>query len=337
MWWIWFPYVACLVLVVYVSNKLATYVDALDKKTKLTGAFLGGVLLAGITSIPELVTSITAALMNQPEMTLGNILGSDIFDIAIIGLLMIIFASKIRGKGLTKGNIFICAFTLIVAVAIMLVSVLNIRLVIPGINVNILTPMILVLYFVALYVTQGDEKEEKPEEDGEKSVAIQKVESYSVKKILGLFTVCAVVLVGVSIAMTFMVDAIANEYNLGKGIAGALFLGIATSLPEIVSTFSLVKLGNFDAGYGNIIGSCFFNFLVIAIADIFYFKDTVFLTDAQSIILGACLSVACATLLVFSLIRKSKQKISNSMPIQITSGAIITLSYLAFLILSALI
>ena len=45
---------------VYFSMKCADYVDLLDKKTNMSGAFIGGVILAAITSLPELVTSITA-------------------------------------------------------------------------------------------------------------------------------------------------------------------------------------------------------------------------------------------------------------------------------------
>ena len=47
---------------VFLSDKLGNYIDLLDKKTKISGAFLGGVLLAAVTSLPELFTSISATL-----------------------------------------------------------------------------------------------------------------------------------------------------------------------------------------------------------------------------------------------------------------------------------
>ncbi len=353
MWWIWFPYVISLALVVYVSNKLGEYVDAMDKKTKLSGAFLGGVLLAAVTSLPELVTSITAAIMGEPEMTLGNILGSNVFDIAIIGFLMILFCKRVSGKTISRGNVVICAATLVVSVLILLCAIFGWKIVIPGININILTPIILVLYFVALLFTREKPSEtariegvEQVAEQGKKeaasseqpaateSAAANKAMALPLKSIVLRFVLLAVVLVGVSIAMTFMVDIIAEMYGLQRGLAGALFLGIATSLPEIVSTFSLVRLGNFDAGYGNIIGSCLFNFGVIAIADIFYFAGTVFLTDLSSLILAACLTASAVLLLVFTFIRNSKLKVKNSLTIQILLGALILASYITFLVLS---
>lgn len=357
MWWIWFPYVASLVLVVFVSNKLGEYVDAMDKKTKLSGAFLGGVLLAAVTSLPELVTSITAAIMGQPEMVLGNILGSNVFDVAIIGFLMILFCKRVAFKKISRGNVVICIATLVISLLIMICAVFGWSVVIPGINVNMITPIIFVLYFVALFFTRQKSNEAKVTESNESKSVSKKsqktsdtssvVENVSVeddsqnkamalplKQIIIRFTLLAVLLVGVSIAMTFMVDKIAEMYDLQRGLAGALFLGIATSLPEIVSTFSLVKLGNFDAGYGNIIGSCLFNFGVIALSDIFYFAGTVFLTDASSVILSACLVAAVAFLLMFTVIRNSNWKIRSSLVVQITTGVLILANYVMFLVLS---
>ncbi len=357
MWWIWFPYVASLVLVVFISNKLGEYVDAMDKKTKLSGAFLGGVLLAAVTSLPELVTSITAAIIGQPEMVLGNILGSNVFDVAIIGFLMILFCKRVSRKKISRGNVVICAVTLVISAMIMFFAVFGWQVVIPGINVNMLTPIIFVLYFVALLFTR--EKGDKSSETGSESskpdnknvqeadvVSTQtqnisstgepenKAMALPLKQIILRFTILALILIGVSVAMTFMVDKIADMYGLGKGLAGALFLGIATSLPEIVSTFSLVRLGNFDAGYGSIIGSCLFNFGVIALADIFYFAGTVFLTDISSIILSACLVASVVFLLAFTVIRNSNWKIRYSLTIQILIGVLILASYVTFLVLS---
>ena len=48
---------------VFLSNKLGQYIDLLDKKTKVSGAFLGGVLLAAVTSLPELFTSFSSIIL----------------------------------------------------------------------------------------------------------------------------------------------------------------------------------------------------------------------------------------------------------------------------------
>ena len=57
MWWIYPLYILDLALMVYLSFTLGNIVDMLDKKTKISGAFIGGVLLAAVTSLPELFTA----------------------------------------------------------------------------------------------------------------------------------------------------------------------------------------------------------------------------------------------------------------------------------------
>ena len=83
-------YLILAVIVMGFSIQLSNYVDIIDKRTSISGAFIGGVILAAITSLPELFTSISAtALLGQPELVIGNILGSDIFNTAVLALSLI--------------------------------------------------------------------------------------------------------------------------------------------------------------------------------------------------------------------------------------------------------
>ena len=145
--------------------------------------------------------------------------------------------------------------------------------------------------------------------------------------------ICAIVLIGVSIAITFTSNIIANEYGLGKGLAGALFLGVATSLPEIISSFTLAKLGNYNAAYGNIIGSCLFNFMVLGITDIFYFAGTVFVTNMVSFYAVLCMFVAMIAMFL-SYKFKKPQKQLNSVALSLCAS-IILISYVVFLVVLA--
>ena len=69
-------YFVAAAVVVYAANKSGIYVDELDKKTNAGGAVLGGVLLAAVTSIPELITSLSSTiLLNEPGYAFGNVFG----------------------------------------------------------------------------------------------------------------------------------------------------------------------------------------------------------------------------------------------------------------------
>lgn len=60
MFWIYPVYIALAIAIIFLSYLLGNYVDALDKKTKISGAFIGGILLAAVTSLPEFFTSFSS-------------------------------------------------------------------------------------------------------------------------------------------------------------------------------------------------------------------------------------------------------------------------------------
>ena len=77
--------------VVWFSVKASDYVDLLDKKTNLSGAFIGGILLSAVTSLPELFTSISSTVfLDAPSLCIGNILGSDLFNVAALSVVILI-------------------------------------------------------------------------------------------------------------------------------------------------------------------------------------------------------------------------------------------------------
>ena len=88
-------YLILAAIVMGFSILLSNYVDIIDKRTSISGAFIGGVVLAAITSLPELFTSVSATLLlGQPELVIGNILGSDIFNTAVLALLFLAFPKR---------------------------------------------------------------------------------------------------------------------------------------------------------------------------------------------------------------------------------------------------
>ena len=98
---IYLEYLAAAVIVVILSIKASDYIDLLDKNTKLSGAFLGGIMLSAVTSLPELFTSISATvLLDRPGLCMGNILGSDLFNLGALAFFILLFS-----KGFAKGKV----------------------------------------------------------------------------------------------------------------------------------------------------------------------------------------------------------------------------------------
>lgn len=259
-------YIVVASLVVFCSIKASKYIDLLDKTTKLSGAFLGGVLLSAVTSLPELFTSISAvSLLGKPSLCIGNILGSDLFNTTVLSLAALFCIKHFSKARISKGNILVTVFVLLIYIALLLnmFNILNFEIA----TVNIVSIAVVLLYAFGVRYLASDNSGSSKEDEEVK---------LSTKQIVVRFTLSSVAIVILSILMTYITDDLATKYNIGAGLAGAIFLGVATSLPEVSSTIALIRMRNFNIAVGNIVGSNLFNFLILCVADILCFSQSVY-------------------------------------------------------------
>ena len=89
---IWVEFFICAVLIIGVSTLLSRYGDVLAEKTGLGRAWVGAILLASVTSLPEMVSGISAvAWLNVPNLAIGAILGSCLFNLALIAIMDVVY------------------------------------------------------------------------------------------------------------------------------------------------------------------------------------------------------------------------------------------------------
>lgn len=269
----------------------------IDRSTRLSGAFLGGVLLSAITSLPELFTSISATvLIDNPSLCIGNILGSNLFNFGMLAVVILFFLSSFSRASLAVSHRYVMLFLMMMYLA----TALNWKVMgddniifggeNPWFYVSITSVIVLVLYTLSVRFLAGDNGS-GDEEVGDDEVAL------SLRAIVVRFVLASIGIIVASIILTYVTDDIATELNLGSGLAGALFLGVATSLPEVTSTISLFRMRNFDIAFGNIAGSNVFNFFVLAIADILYSGGSVYHFDDEKVIYLTVFGMASSALI----------------------------------------
>ena len=319
-------------LVVFFSKKLSTFVDLLDKKTTLSGALLGGILLAAVTSLPELFTSLTATiLVHNNNLVLGDILGSNLFNITLFTIIYCFFFKKMLSAKVSKSHVMVMIIVgILYAVVAIAGYVFDLNNLLWG-WFNPMSILIVIVYAISVWKTPKEEINEEEIED-------EKESQLTVKQIVVLFIVFALLLIGASVGITYLADWVINVYGLGATFGGALFLGVATSLPELTATINLSKRGNINAAYGNIIGSCCFNFIILSFADLLSFNCPSHLyTFGQSAFLLLILGGGSILILFISLILKLYCKLKDCPLHRIYyyfAGAIFLVNYIAFLILS---
>lgn len=315
--------VACVVLF---SIRLSHYVNLLDQKTTLASAFIGGVMLAAVTSLPELMTSITSvAAVGKPELVIGNILGSDLFNAAVLGVVFLLYFKQLRSTVRVSASHRVTGGCVIVVYAMLLVSLLT-KSSLFFYGVSLLSIAILALYIWSVRKMSNDENTaDKAKED---------TNPLTVKQVALRFAFYSVLLVAASIGITYASDYLAVQVGLGTTVAGALLLGIATSLPELISCFVLARLGNFNAVVGNIVGSNLFNFAILTISDVVYWNRELYIFDAQGallITLGLASSVGVMALV--QLLVSAEKKRLRTIP-TVAASALPVACYIVFVALS---
>ena len=330
IWWV-LIYAVLASLVVFLSIKLSDYVDLLDKKTKVSGALLGGILLAGVTSLPELFTSLTGTLIvGDNKLVLGNIMGSDFFDIMIFGVVYFLFFKKFTQGKVGKQHYLTCFFTGLMLIAVTIAAFVFSK---NGWLLGYFNPMSLVIiaiYVLSVVLTPKTEEKEEQEEEVKCK--------WSVKQIWILLAVFSVFLIGASIGVTMVTEEIVQGYNIGHTFGGSLFLGVATSLPEVTATISQKKKKNFDAAYGDILGSCVFNIIILAAADAISFRasSSIYTINNDSFMLMIGTGF-CLLLTVISLLFIRSKYFKNNVKSRIflySVGALLIASYLLYLVFS---
>lgn len=288
-------YLIVAAIVTFMSIKASEYVDMLDKTTSLSGAFLGGILLSAVTSLPELFTSISSTLMlDQPGLCIGNILGSNLFNYAMLSFFILTAVAKFAKCNLSKIHLLV-ALSVVSMGGLILCNKYGFLSFDIG-NVSVTSILIILLYVATVYIMYRMGGTSESDDDGEPV-------TLSRKQILTRFTIVSVGIVVFSVILTYITDELSVRLNLGKTVAGALFLGVATSLPETASTFTLFKIKNYDIAVGNIVGSCLFNFTILSVADFFYRGGGIYtIADPSTmnlIIFASVASILAAVLLKF--------------------------------------
>lgn len=294
-------------VVIFATSRLSYFIDELDKKTHISGALIGGVLLATVTSMPEFITSITSTItLNQPGLAFGNVFGSNIFNIVILAIADLIFMKHMffnKVKTQRKTNAFVILMYIIFMIPMILSQFTKVDYdtfsVAMVLSFNVISLIIVVIYFLSIKAMNEDETEQSEE-----------VSKLSYKYIAGMFVLWALVVIGASYFVTIVVNNLRLDMNLDASFAGAIFLGVATSLPELTAVITLTKLKNYEAALGNIVGSNIFNMTILSVVDLINVKEDIFMTlvnDAdlrKNISLLLILGLINSIILMLALLRK---------------------------------
>jgi cation:H+ antiporter len=268
---LWLQFIVCTALIVVSGSRLSKYGDIIAEKTGLGKTRIGVVLLAATTSLPELITGLSAVtLFDVPDIAVGNVLGACMINLLMIAVLDMlsgpapVSARAHSGQTLTAG----LGIVLLGAVAFGLFTAEYI----PSIGwVGSYSPVFLGVYLVGMRVVFLYEKKRITEFVAE---VVEELHYRNIPKYraLILYGVNALVLIAVATYLPGLGERIAEQTGLGESFVGTIFIALSTTLPELVVSVAALRVGAVDMAFGNIFGSNLFNVAVLALDDFFYVK-----------------------------------------------------------------
>ncbi|WP_291987371.1 hypothetical protein [Luteitalea sp.] len=266
MTWLLFAGAACVIVVAGVQ--LARYGDAIGEKSGLGRSWIGAVLLAATTSLPELFTGFGAtALTPLPDIAVGDVLGSCMFNLLILSLMDAIQPDRIsarahQGHALAIG----CGLALMAIAALGLAAARHW----PVVGwVGLYSPLLIALYAMAMRVMFTHDRQRRAA-CGQLEPANPANARLSLRSALVRYGVAALFVVGTALYLPVLGAGLARETGLGQAFVGSLFMAITTSLPEVVVSVAAVRMGALSLGISNILGSNLFNLLVLGLNDVAY-------------------------------------------------------------------
>jgi cation:H+ antiporter len=276
---IWLQFAATALVIVLAGTRLARYGDVLGEKTGLGRSWIGAVLLATTTSLPELFTGFGAtALALLPDIAVGDVLGSCMFNLLILTLMDALHPEPISTRAHQS-------HALSIGFGLLLIGVAGTGLVagrrLPEIAwIGLYSPVLIAIYLVAMRVLFAHERQRRARETREVAEELQYGET-TLRSAIIHYSLAAIAVVAAALWLPRLGAELARQTGLGEAFVGSLFVAITTSLPEIVVSVAAVRMGAVDLGIANVLGSNLFNLLILALDDVFYRRGPL-MADAGS-------------------------------------------------------
>ena len=244
-------------LILVGANALTDGASAVAKRFGISDLVIGLTIVAMGTSAPELVVSVTAALNGSAELALGNVVGSNIFNIlAIVGCTAMVMPISV-GKGLMSKELPLVILSSLVMWAVASDTLLD------GEAANVVSRIdgILLLAFFAIFMryTFSIAKADSPDTEEIKPMPMWKAALWIIGGLAGLI-----------FGGRYFVDGasgIARSLGVSESVIGLTLVAAGTSLPELATSVVAALKKNPGIAIGNVIGSCLFNvFFIIGTA-----------------------------------------------------------------------
>ncbi len=299
-----FWFITCGALIFFAGKKLSYYGDLLSEITWLGKAWIWLILMASVTSLPELMVGISAsAIVQSADLAAGDILGSCLFNLGILAV-MDAFLPKDRPLLANASQSHVLA----AALGLILVSCVGVWLFLSADynfgGIWVISLLFMLIYFGSMRLIYQYTRKEQSENIQEEI----KEHKFTLRQVIIRYIGFASIIIWAALFLPHFAEKIALMTGLGQSFVGTIFIAISTSLPEIAVSLAAIRMGSIDMSVGNLLWSNIFNVFILFIDDIFYTKWH-FLSDVKDANIITVFGIAImSAIVIIWLTYKSKLK-----------------------------
>jgi len=263
---VWLEFLFTAVLITLAAMQLAKSGDVIAVRTRAGGMFIGIVLLAGATSLPELLTTISSVFQGVPNLAAGNLLGSNMLNMFLLAVLdMVNYKHRILRKAALKHALSGSLATFMIA-AVVFFILADVDVQVGWVGMDSLA--LILIYLVAVSLLRGQSR-------ASTALAVEQEipqGTPSLRKGVIGFALAALALIVITPWMVNASSRIAEITGLGTTFIGTTLVALVTSLPELVTTLTAARIGADDMAIGNLFGSNLFNMFALGFTDLFFLQ-----------------------------------------------------------------
>lgn len=335
------------VVVWLAGTRLSGYAEEISDRTGVGAAFIGALMLGGITSLPEVATTVTASLIGNAPLAVNNLFGGVAMQVAILAVADAVVKRSPLSVATAQPVVLLQGTLLVLVLG---VAVAGIALGEPaGLPVGLWTAAIFLLAVLGFYLIQryegrgrwqavtdgghrrtvvrvrpsrpreeaeaeregdsGSDPDSDKDKDKDDGKGRGKAKDLSMGRLVLYTTLAALAILTAGFALAKAGDALAAQTGLGASFVGVAFVAIATSLPEVSTTLAAARLGRYDMAFSNIFGTNLLDTSLLFLADVAYAGPPVLNEVGDFSLLGATLGILVTAVYLAGLVERQDRMV----------------------------
>jgi len=298
-------FVVAAIVVWLAGTRLSRYADAISRRTGLSQATLGVLLLGGVTSLPEIAVAGSAAWAGNGPLAVNNLLGGFTMQVTILALADAVYRRGALTTAVPDATVLLQGTLGVILMALVVVAIAVGDRAVLGAGIWSWAIFVTFLYAIRMLTrAQGALDWEVVGEPPSPELPEMEAPDIATGALLWRTALVAAAIFGAGWALASSAEHLAAQTGLGQSFFGAVFVAVATSLPEVSTVLAAMKLRRYVMAVSDILGTNLFDIAIILVVDLAYVGPAVLGQVGPFSIVAAMLGILVTAIYVAGLLER---------------------------------